>query len=172
MKKIILHAIGILLFFSCQNEQSGKKTIVSESNKEHVSSSVTSVDTNFSRFIPKDSANKMIGSYLTSINATSNDSSLRSVVIDVKQLRRYIDSMPGSGEITKIKLMFGHTLNYINTGHSGQNARYTSGELTLIISAYDVSGNYVYYNSDEVIDFGMPCPSNCPPGTAAGPLLQ
>lgn len=167
-KHLITVAAGTLLFITCKNENKDP----SGAARENIRTVTVTADTSFSRFIPKDSANKMISSYLASINAPYNDTALRSVIIDVNQLRRYIDSMPGSNQITNVKLMFGHTLSYINAGHSGQYAGYTSGKLTLIISAYNANGTYVYFNNNEVVDFGMPCPSNCPSGDAAGPLLQ
>jgi len=150
-----------ILIASCNSgRRNGESTV-----RGHLSDSTSG------SFIPKDSANKMITSYLTSINYSQNDTSLQSISINVNQLRRYIDSMPGSDTIANIKLMFAHTLNYINSGQGGHFAGYTSGKLTLIISAYSSSGNYIYHSGD-VIDNGAPCPTNCPPGNAANPLLQ
>ncbi|HVW99813.1 MAG TPA: hypothetical protein VHA52_05200, partial [Candidatus Babeliaceae bacterium] len=109
-----------------------------------------------SHFISIDSANKMLGSYLNSINYTTNDTDLQSMVIDVASLRKYIDSMPGSDSITQLKLMFAHTLNYA-TLHANTNAGYKSGALTIIIAASSVHGNYVLYNN-QVMDYSSPCP--------------
>jgi hypothetical protein len=170
MRKSVITIACISLFFAaCKNQ--GTQT--SNSQQIQTSIAVPLTDTAFSNFISKDSANKMIQSYLSSINAPNNDSDLRSIIIDAKQLRKYIDSMPNSGSITNVKLTFAHTLKYINSGHSTRYAGYTSGKLTLLISAYNsATGAYVYYNTNEVIDFGIPCPSNCPAGNAGNPLLQ
>src|ERR1700743_43735 len=78
----------------------------------------------FSKFIIYDTANKMLGSYLNSINYTKNDTDVQSFSIDAKQLRRYIDSMPTSKNITNIKVMFAHTLSYANSAHGNHYAGY------------------------------------------------
>ena len=122
----------------------------------------------FSTFIPKDSANKMISSYLGSINYPGNDSDLRSIIIDVKQLADYMKEASSAGKCTKIKLMFAHTLKYINNGGKDQNCGYQSGKLTLVLALYDSAGNYIYKNGNCVLDNMQPCPAYCPvTGTAA-----
>ena len=120
-------------------------------------------------YIEMDSANKMIGSYLNSINYTNNDTDVRSFVINMNQLRAYCDS--SASPISHVKVMFGHTLQYINSGKGNHNAGYRSGALTVVIAAYNSSGDYFYINGDEVMDYSAPCPTNCPPGDAANPFL-
>lgn len=122
-------------------------------------------------FIAKDSANKMISSYLGSINATANDTDLHALIIDADQLRLYLASDTGTGRITHLKLSFAHTLSYINSGHNNQKAGYGSGALTLIISGYKANGDYVFFNGTQVEDHSTPCPTNCPPGQAASDLF-
>ncbi len=124
-----------------------------------------------SHFMPVDSANKMLGSYLNSINYQYNDTDIRSLTVDVKQLRRYIDSMSGSDSITSIKLMFAHTLSYANSSKVNTNAGYKSNALTIIIAAYKANGSYVYYTGNTVLDYTQPCPPVCPAGQAANPFL-
>jgi hypothetical protein len=121
----------------------------------------------FSKFIPLDSANKMIGSYLYSINSSYNDSDLRSFTINADSLRSYLDN----GDVKNIKLIFAHTLNYINAGYDGVNSGFESGALTIIIAGYDNSGNYVYRNG-MVLDHSKPCPYACPSGQAINDYLQ
>lgn len=125
----------------------------------------------FSRFIAVDTANKMITSYLNSINYTVNDTDLQSLVINVARLRQYIDSMPASASITNIKLMFAHTLTYANSPRSGTFARYNSNALTIVIAAYDSNDNYVPYTGNMVLDYAQPCPPICPSGNAGNPLI-
>ncbi len=124
-----------------------------------------------SAFIKIDSANKMLNSYLNSINYESNDTDLRSLSVDADQLRTYL----ANTSITSVKLMLGHTLQYIN--HGGQNTPcgYKSNALTIIIACYDVDGNYIYntpVQNPSVLDYCAPCPTNCPTsGSAASDTL-
>ncbi len=121
-------------------------------------------------FIPVDSANKMLTSYLTSIDNPQSEGSLKSLIIDASALRSYLNNTE-NGEINKVKIMFAHTLEYINSGHEGQNAGYQSGALTLIIAGYDDEGNYIYNHENKVLDNGAGCPINCPSGEAGNELL-
>ncbi len=119
-----------------------------------------------SAFIPMDSANKMIGSYLASVNAPATDTALDCVIVDADMLRSYLNDTC-NGKIKNVKLMLAHTLNYINTGHGGQYAGYQPNALTIIVSGYDATGNYVLAAGNTVLDQGQPCPSYCPPAGAA-----
>jgi hypothetical protein len=114
----------------------------------------------------------MISSYLNSINAPSNDSDLHAICIDMNQLRLYDQASAGANRIAHLKIFFAHKLDYINSGHGGQNAGYNSDALTLVLAGYTVNGTYVYINGNEVLDHSSPCPHNCPPGQASGDLLQ
>ncbi len=121
-------------------------------------------------YISIDTANKMLGSYLNSINASSEDSELRSVIIDADALRSFLNSPEGQ-DVSQMKIMFAHTLDYINKGGKDRRCGYRSGALTLILAGYNDAGNYIYYHNG-VEDNGMPCPSFCPVvGTAKDDLL-
>lgn len=120
-----------------------------------------------SRYIPLEEANTMIGSYLSSINSSANDTDVRSFSVDADSLRALLDQTG----IKRVKIMFGHTMGYINGGHYGQYAGFQSGALTLIIAGYNAAGNYVYYNG-MALDHCMPCPYNCPSGAAGNSLLE
>lgn len=122
-------------------------------------------------FIPKDSANKMIGSFLASAGAPFPDSNLRSWTIDMDQIELYNSAATGSNKIKKLEIKLAHTLEYINSGHSGQNAGYRNDALTVVIAGINAEGNYVYYGTDMVIDHSSACPHNCPPGAAQYPFL-
>lgn len=124
----------------------------------------------FSRFIPMDTANKMISSYLNSINYQQNDTDLQSLIVNVDQLRAFIDGNNGRN-ITHLKLMFAHTLAYTNSNKVNTYAGYKANALTLIIAAYDSTGHYVYYPVNSVLDYTQPCPPVCPSGNAGSPLL-
>lgn len=118
-------------------------------------------------FVPVDSANKMIQSYLNSIGYPTTDTNLLSLSINADSLRSYLSDTA----ISDVKLMLAHTLAYINGGGKDENCGYKSSALTVIIAGYDKDGNYIYAPNNMVIDRGVPCPTNCPPGEAAQPLL-
>ena len=122
-----------------------------------------------SELIPVDSANKMLGSYLSSIDYAGNDSTLRSISLDACMLRDYLNSLEGQ-ELVGVKVMFAHTLDYINAGHVGEDAGYRSGALTLLLAGYDESGNY-YLPENGIFNKGVPCPTHCPPGAAGNPFI-
>jgi hypothetical protein len=120
-----------------------------------------------SSFITIATANNMINSYLASINSSTNDSDVRSFTINADSLRAYLSSTA----VKNIKLIFAHTADYVNSGNYGVNAGYQAGSMTIIVAAYDASGNYVYHNG-MVLDHCVPCPYTCPPGNASSYTLD
>lgn len=168
MKKVLFFVFAVCVLASCQRTQEAKVNT-------KISSSFSSGcgEGNIpSTFIPIDSANKMISSYLTSINDNQNDSSLRSLIFNADSLRAMLNDTT-NGKIAKLKVMFSHTLSYINANGAGRPCGYTSGKLTFILAGYNCEGNYVLHPAGVVIDNGMPCPTNCPPsGTAAANLIS
>jgi hypothetical protein len=123
-------------------------------------------------FISVDSANKMISSYLGSINYRTNDSSLYSLVIDAEALRHYMDTMPPANKIKKFKIMLAHRLDYINSGHQNQLGAYNQNALTVVVAGINSMGDYVMFPGNQILDNSMPCPTSCPSGTASLPLIQ
>ncbi len=123
-------------------------------------------------FISMDTANLMIASYLQSINANTNDSDLHALVIDADCLREYLNDE----RIAKVKVMFAHTLEYVNNGGQNQYVGYQSDKLTVIVAGFDSRGDYVYHrqgNESTVLNHAVPCPAQCPPrGTASYNLLN
>lgn len=123
-------------------------------------------------YVGKDTANKMIASYLAS---TAGDTAnlpapkLNSLIMDADLLRHYL----GNPDITKVKVMFAHRLDYINSGHGGQDAGLRSDALTIIIAGYNKAGNYIFSSGNAVPNHATPCPRNCPDfGSASHNLLQ
>lgn len=165
---------AFILIMACSKKNSDVATVnptSSASNSGQASSypylgnaRFSIVDSLHSQYIPMDSANKMISSYLTSINTTHNDSDLHSISINADSLRKYLLNV----QVTNIKLIFAHTMGYIRAGHYGEKAGYQSNALTIIIAGYDQNNNYVYYNGSSVLDHGLPCPASCPVTGSAG----
>jgi len=136
-------------------------------NPHNVSRFTDTTTTVYSSFIAPGTANIMISSYLTSINSGENDSDVTSFSYNADSLRAYL----ANPAVTSVKLMFAHTMAYINAGNMGVYAGYQSGAMTIVIAAYDVNGNYIYYGGN-VLDHGCPCPYTCPTGAAGNNLLQ
>jgi hypothetical protein len=169
---VAIALIGILFTAAC-NQPNSSKTVQSDttvaktlSNRGGAGGASGPTGPSGSAFIPLDTANKMLGSYLNSLQR--NDSDLHSIIISATSLR----AMLADTEIVSVKLMFAHTLSYINAGNGGHNCGYKSNALTIIISGYNGSGNYIYYPENMVVDNGVACPAHCPSvGTAASDLL-
>jgi len=174
MKKLALLlsiSLNILLLVaylsSCKKES--PKEEKEEPAKEFIGGVISTINwSNYSRMIPVDTANKMILSYLNSINYQSDDTKLRSLIYNADSLRKYLSDT----SIKNVKLMFAHTQDYINSGGLNVNCGYTAGALTIIIAGYNAAGNYVTPNN-TVADRAIPCPTVCPVnGTAANSLIQ
>lgn len=170
--RVLLILAGITLAIACS-----KKTSQPDKNVKPIK------DLDFSEyaamgldspFITLDTANVMIGSYLNSINGnTGNLGSgqtplIKSFIVDANALRYYLQNT----NIKYIKLFMAHKLNYINKGNKNKDAGYRGDALTIVISGFDSSNNYIYSPQGAVLDFSAPCPNNCPgSGTAAYDLL-
>lgn len=166
MKKqfVFIIAIFATTFLACQ-QNSSSSSLSSNSTKNSIA-----LRTDRDHFIPIDSANKMLNSFLRSTNAP-NDSSIRSYILDADQLREYLNDT-SNGKITSIKIMMAHNLSYINCGNIGVNCGYNPSGLTLIIAGVNESGNYVY-KSNQVMDNMTVCPTYCySTGTASFDTLS
>lgn len=117
--------------------------------------------------IPVDSANKMIGSYLNSID-TGGPKTI-SLVFDAESLRAYLEDP----QITGLKFMLAHPLDYINSGHENVNGGLKAGALTIVVGGFDKDGNYVYGAGRTVPNKARICPPYCTVnGTAANNLFD
>lgn len=117
-----------------------------------------------SPFIHVDSANKMLNSYLSSINTAERADDLHSLIIDAEALRYYLQNT----DIKHVKIMLAHRLDYINAGYENTYAGTDYNALTVIIAGYDQNSNYVYTSAGSVLDNATPCPYQCiASGTAA-----
>lgn len=122
--------------------------------------------------IPVDTANRMIMSYLNSINYGVNTAAPRSLIYDADSLRAYLNDT-SKGKISYIKFMFAHQLDYINSGHEGQRPDSNTNAITMIIVGFDANNNYVLNRNNMVLDNCTPCPKHCPSfGSAAYNIIQ
>lgn len=165
MKKTISIFALMLSLVSCQTtEENTTKTDKGEAK------SVARLMSDPSSFITIDSANKMLTSYLNSINYQNNDTDIQSITFNAADLRRLLDSMTNSSTISEVQIKFAHKLSYINDGNGNQPAGYNYDALTLLLIGVNASGNYVN-QATSIMNHGRPCPKTCPPGTAANPLF-
>jgi hypothetical protein len=161
-QQLLLLSMAVCLFCSC-----GTNTSSGTAEKMHHR---TASDTcsQCPEYMPTDTANIMLKSYLASINSGANDTNLHALIFNANCLRSYLSD----STIVNVKIMFAHTMAYIDSGHAGQNCGYTSGDLTLIIAGYDSNNNYVMHNQNMVLEYASPCPQDCPvSGTASNDLL-
>jgi hypothetical protein len=110
--------------------------------------------------IPIDTANRMIGSYLESIDYTINTEAIRSWAFNADTLRSYLSKGNGKS-IVMLKFMLAHTLDYINAGNYGVKLPANSHALTIIIVGIDSTGNEVYNTQMMAYDQCQPCPDDC-----------
>ena len=154
---------SISLLACVNNSSNNKSSEVTDANHSQPSSLNNKIS-----LIPIDTANMMILSYLNSINYTNNDSDLHSLIVDAEALRAYLTEDSSGRSIQKIKIMFAHTMDYINSGGANQNAGYQSRKLTIVLAGYDYKGDYIYFGDNQVMNRFAPCPHLCPElGTAA-----
>jgi len=111
----------------------------------------------YSMPIPDDTANRMIMSYLTSIDYTVNTNETRSLLFNADTMRHYL----ADTSIKEIKFFLAHNQEYINSGNEGQRPKPNMNALTIIPVGLDLSGNYVHPIPGMVYDRLQPCPDFC-----------
>lgn len=125
----------------------------------------------YKHLVSLEDANRMIKSYLNGIGYPQNQSAIRSWTLDADALRSFICEGNGA-EMSKIKLMLAHTMEYTNAGNEGKSSMDKGDALTLIIVGVDEENNYIYSPEGDVLDFCQPCPTQClETGDAANDLL-
>lgn len=152
-----LAAVACLLT-ACGTESTKTNEHPTGSGQESRSPTATAVAEDDDHYIPVDSANKMIGSYLGSISG--NDSALHSLILDANVLRSYLNSDSGQ-EITQMKIMFAHKLTYINDGGGNKPCGYNYAGLTLVLAGFKPDGSFILGPNKSAIDNAFPCPANC-----------
>ena len=157
--------VVILLVAGCTKKNTTPDTNVKPLNENVRANAMLTSD---SPFIRVDSANKMLTSYLASVNTTSHADDLHSLIIDAEALRTYL----ADADIKHVKIMFAHRLDYINSGNAGVYAGNKINALTVVIAGYDEDNNYVCTPTGTYLDNAAPCPYSCPQnGTASSDLL-
>ncbi|RYY24230.1 MAG: hypothetical protein EOO04_13330 [Chitinophagaceae bacterium] len=114
----------------------------------------------YSQRISKDSANKMIQSYLNSINYGTNDSTLRYLTFDADSMRNFLNDT-SKGKIATIKFVVAHTLEYANSPKYGQDAKFRGEAITLVMVGLDENDQYIYTGDNKVYEHFRRCPSEC-----------
>jgi hypothetical protein len=160
-----LSILSLVFLAACQNAQT------TETNATETAKVQQLVSNQSSSFIPVDSANKMVTSYLASINHPQKDSAVLSFTFSASELRRLLDSVDHPDSLKDVQIRLAHSLDYINNGPHGTPAGFNKNALRLLISGVDYNGNTILLNN-EVMNHSMPCPNSCPPGTAALPLFN
>lgn len=116
-------------FISCKNNVPNSK-----STNENCS--------NVNAYIPIDSANKMISSYLNSIQYQNNDTDVRSFIVDANALRCYLNSEEGQN-VSNLKISLAHKITTTYSIDSNINCGYNGKHLTIVITGFDTLGNNV-----------------------------
>lgn len=161
---LTLTAMVVLIAIACTKKNSNPNTNLGTPGRELNFSKYAEMGLD-SPFINRDSANKMISSYLM---ARQSDNEIKALIVDADALRYYLQNT----DIKHVKLMFAHKMSYIRAGHEGVSAGYDNDKLTIVIAGYSSDNNYIYSPQGAVMDFCQPCPYNCPEsGTAANDLL-
>lgn len=159
-------ACGAALLYGCSKEQSGTNVHPASTSRHGMPSGSgfagynmrgSSNSADYSASIPVDSANRLIESYLTSVEYPSNELSLRSLTFSGDSLRAYLSNP----NVKTIKFMLAHQPEYVNTGHFGVYAGMNPEALTLVIAGLDENGNFVLNNQNEVYEHCAPCPFIC-----------
>jgi hypothetical protein len=137
------------------------KTYVTNPSSAHNTGRLVSAA--YSQPIAIDSANKMIGSYLSSVGYPYVDSTIRSLSFDADSIRAYLQNT----NITTLKFYLAHQLTWIdaNTANYGKNIGMQPGKLTLICVGLDDNGAVVRNTSNGVYEHAMPCPNACGPSS-------
>lgn len=162
-KKTFVTAFAcIALIYGCKKEnaevapQSSSVSLHQQSS--YAGYALKGTDDDYSRTIPVDTANRMINSYLTSIDYPTNETTLRSLAFSADSLRDYLTD----SSIKTIRFMFAHQPAYINAGHFGEPAGMNPDALTLVIVGMSNTGNYVLNKNNGVYEHCKPCPKFCP----------
>jgi hypothetical protein len=171
MKKLIanlfpsLTLFSLLMIYACTKESgtvSNSPLPMPGSNSVLGHHTARYSGSDYSQSIPVDSANALIGSYLTSVHYPNVDTALRSLTFDADTLRAYLMN----SNIVTLKFMIAHRPSY-KASNNGNYAGMNPGALTVVIVGQDEADNYVLNDRGQVYDHTQPCPSHCSGGSNA-----
>lgn len=167
---ILTWVVVLLCCYACKKDKTtesedSKSAAETQSGQGSIAMTYNvAIDTNL---IPIDTANRMIRSYLKSLDG--DDDNLRSLIISAETLREYLKD----SSIKDIKIMFAHTRSYINSGHEGQPSGLKNNALTVVLAGYRSDGTYVLSQGYKVPDHSRPCPTSCPlVGSASKDVIE
>lgn len=124
--------------------------------------------TPYSRPISRDSANRMIRSYLHAVNYSVNTEALRAWFFDADTLRAFLQNK----QIKHLKLFLAHNAEYAFSENEGVLPPLNSHVLTFILAGIDENNNYIYSDEGGPYEYALPCPPRCPvSGGSAGDTL-
>ena len=167
MKSAILSlslAVAFCMLSACNrqapSDPRADATPVQVPNTAITKSNARLVGADYSQPISLDTANRMIASYLQSVNYPMVDSAVRSLAFSADTLRAYLSD----SRITSLEFVLAHQLSYLNGGSDrfGKNIGMKPGAITIIAVGMDNNGNVVRNSSNGVYEHAMPCPTNCP----------
>ncbi|MBS1616640.1 MAG: hypothetical protein JST06_11050 [Bacteroidetes bacterium] len=170
---ILLASSALLLAFTACNRQEattpGANQVKTYSTSNVMHNAARFEGTGYSQSIPIDTANKMIGSYLSSVGYPYADTTIRSLSFNADTLRAYLNN----SNIKDVKFYMAHQITWLDADMNryGKNIGLAPGKLTLIVVGLDNDGNVVRNSANGVYEHCMPCPMNCGSGSA-DPYLQ
>ena len=164
-KSIYISLVAFLAFIvvSCNRsavtEPGSDSTKVKVPNKTITQGNLRIVTAAYSQPISIDTANRMIASYLESVNYPYQDTAVRSLAFDADTLRAYL----ADANITTLKFYLAHQQSYLNgdVNRFGKNIGMRPGALTVICVGVDDLGQVVKNSSNGVYEHAMPCPNLC-----------
>ena len=131
------------------------KTVVVNPEVRHSNARLTG--DKYSQSISLDTANRMISSYLTSVNYPYQDTAIRSLSFDADTLRRYLmDS-----RITTLKFVLAHQTAYANSDLKGKYSGMKPGVMTIIAVGVDDNNAVIRNTTGGVYEHALPCPNSC-----------
>jgi len=142
---------------TCNNPNAdATRTVVTNPAVQH---STARVGAGYSQSVTLDEANKMISSYLTSVNYPYQDSAIRSLSFDADSLRAYLKD----SRITTMKFVFGHQLSYVASGSDvfGKYVGMKPNALTIIAVGVDENNSVIRNSTGGVYEHALPCPNMC-----------
>jgi hypothetical protein len=131
---------------------------LNEEEDEHIYGPGNKVyDLSTSLHMGKDSANYLIGSYLTSIDYQNNQVDLRSLTFDADTIRSFLTN----SNVVNLKFMFAHRDTYVNSDYYGVNCYLKAEGITFVIIGLDAYNEVVYTSNEMVLEHSLGCPYLC-----------